>query len=49
MPDTTEPNMAKAAAAAAVVNGPEDDPLDWDAVSWRRAEGKVPNDPQMWS
>ncbi len=34
--DTTE-----VAAATAVVNGPEDEPLDWDAVSWRRAEANV--------
>jgi len=24
-----------------MVNGPEDDVLDWDAVDWRRAEGDV--------
>jgi RNA-directed DNA polymerase len=26
---------------AAVVNGPEDEPLDWDATQWRHAEENV--------
>jgi RNA-directed DNA polymerase len=26
---------------AAVVNGPEDEPLDWDAIQWRHAEENV--------
>ena len=36
MLDTTE-----VADIAAVVNGPEDEPLDWDAVQWRHAEENV--------
>jgi RNA-directed DNA polymerase len=28
-------------AAGAVVNGPEDEPLDWDAIQWRHAEENV--------
>ena len=27
--------------AAVVVNGPEDDPLDWDAINWRTVEDDV--------
>ena len=30
-----------AAPASGVVNGPEDDVLDWDAVDWRAAEDDV--------
>jgi hypothetical protein len=35
--------MTEAAAAVtdAVVNGPEGDPLDWDAVNWRQVEEDV--------
>ena len=35
--------MTEAAAAVtdAVVNGPEGDPLDWDAVDWRQVEENV--------
>src|SRR5260370_34224393 len=35
--------MTEAAAAVtdAVVNGPEGDPLDWDAVDWRQVEEDV--------
>ena len=29
------------AAIEAVVNGPEDEPLDWDAIAWRPAEENV--------
>jgi hypothetical protein len=36
MLDTTE-----VADIAAVVNGPEDEPLDWDAVGWRQTEENV--------
>ena len=36
MLDTTE-----VADIAAVVNGPEDDLLEWDAVGWRHAEQNV--------
>ena len=28
-------------AADAVVNGPEDEPLDWHAISWRAVEEDV--------
>jgi hypothetical protein len=36
MLDTTE-----VADIAAVVNGPEDESLDWDAVGWRHVEQNV--------
>jgi RNA-directed DNA polymerase len=39
--DTTELGRTQVGATAVVVNGPEDDPLDWDAVSWRHAEENV--------
>jgi RNA-directed DNA polymerase len=32
---------AKVADIAAVVNGPEDELLDWDAIAWRHAEDNV--------
>ena len=41
MLDTTEPDTAAVAASGALVNGPEDERLDWDAVSWRHAEEDV--------
>ena len=40
MLDTTELDAA-AVAAGALVNGPEDEPLDWDAVQWRHVEQDV--------
>jgi RNA-directed DNA polymerase len=39
--DATELDTAEVAAAGAVVNGPEGEPLDWDAVQWRQAEENV--------
>src|SRR6266542_1292107 len=36
---TREPRDKLDAPAAAGVNGPKDDALDWDAVDWRRVEG----------
>ncbi len=41
MLDTTELDKAEVADIAAVVNGPEDELLDWDAVGWRHAEENV--------
>jgi hypothetical protein len=41
MLDTTELDKAEVADIAAVVNGPEDELLDWDAVGWRHAEQNV--------
>ena len=42
---TTKPDPVAGTSAvgadAVVVNGPEDEPPDWDAVSWRRAEENV--------
>ena len=38
---TTVLDTTEVAAATAMVNGPEDEPLDWDTVSWRRAEENV--------
>ena len=32
---------AASSAVAVVVNGPEDDPLDWHAIDWRAAEEEV--------
>lgn len=37
--DATE--LDEVAAAGGVVNGPEDEPLDWDAIQWRHAEENV--------
>ncbi len=39
MTTTREPRDKLDAPAAAGVNGPKDDALDWDAVDWRRVEG----------
>ena len=33
--------LDEVADIAAVVNGPEDEPLDWDAIAWRPAEENV--------
>jgi RNA-directed DNA polymerase len=41
MLDTTELDTAAVAASGALVNGPEDEPLDWDAIQWRHAEEDV--------
>jgi hypothetical protein len=41
MLDTTELDTAAVAASGALVNGPEDEPLDWDAIQWRHAEENV--------
>jgi RNA-directed DNA polymerase len=38
---TTTLDTTAVAAIEAVVNGPEDEPLDWDAVGWRHAEQNV--------
>src|SRR5207342_759931 len=38
---TTMLDTTAVADIAAVVNGPEDEPLDWDAVQWRQAEENV--------
>ena len=40
--DTTPTlESTEVAAIEAVVNGPEDEPLDWDAVGWRHVEQDV--------
>jgi RNA-directed DNA polymerase len=41
MTRTLEPKDKLDAAAAAVVNGPEDEPPGWHEVDWRAAEGNV--------
>ena len=46
MLDTTELDTAAVAASGALVNGPEDEPLDWDAIQWRHAEEDVRRLPQ---
>jgi RNA-directed DNA polymerase len=38
---TTGRKAAGAAAGEVVVNGPEGEPVDWDAVDWRQVEGEV--------
>jgi N-terminal domain of reverse transcriptase len=38
---TTEPGTAVAVDGGVVVNGPEGDLLDWDAVDWRQVEEDV--------
>jgi RNA-directed DNA polymerase len=39
--DTMATQPATMLAVVAVVNGPEDEPLDWHAVGWRAAEEDV--------
>ena len=39
--DTMATASAASSAVAVVVNGPEDDPLDWHAIDWRAAEEDV--------
>src|ERR1035437_8536851 len=39
--DTMATQPAAMLAADGVVNGPEDEPLDWHAISWRAAEEDV--------
>ena len=39
--DTMATQQAAMFAAVAVVNGPEDEPLDWHAIGWRAAEEDV--------
>ena len=39
--DTTVPPPADEAADGGVVNGPEDENLDWDAIDWRAIEDDV--------
>ena len=39
--DTMAMQPAAMLAADAVVNGPEDEPLDWHATSWRAVEEDV--------
>ena len=41
MTEAPEPEDKLDATAAVVVNGPEDAPLDWHAVDWRRVEDDV--------
>ncbi|HEV2372062.1 MAG TPA: reverse transcriptase N-terminal domain-containing protein, partial [Streptosporangiaceae bacterium] len=41
MARTLEPKGKLDAAAAAVANGPEDEPSGWHVVDWRAAEGNV--------
>ena len=41
MDATTEPGTAVAVDGGVVVNGPEGDLLDWDAVDWRQVEEDV--------
>ncbi len=41
MTATLKPTDMLDAAAMAVVNGPEDDPLDWDQINWGQAEKEV--------
>ena len=39
--DTMTTQQAAMSVAVAVVNGPEDEPLDWHAINWRAAEETV--------
>src|SRR5665811_1031570 len=39
--DTMATKQAAMSAAVAVVNGPEDEPLDWHAIDWRAVEEDV--------
>jgi RNA-directed DNA polymerase len=39
--DAMTPVQAATPAVVAVVNGPEDEPLDWDAIDWRTVEDDV--------
>ena len=39
--DTMATNQAAMSAVVAVVNGPEDEPLDWHAIDWRAVEEDV--------
>jgi N-terminal domain of reverse transcriptase len=40
--DTTiTPRTTEVVTDEATVNGPEDEPLDWDAVQWREAEEDI--------
>ena len=41
MDTSTMLDPTEVADIAAVVNGPEDEPLDWDATQWRHAEENV--------
>ena len=41
MDTTVTLDTTAVAATGAKVNGPEDEPLDWDAVQWRHAEQNV--------
>jgi hypothetical protein len=36
-----EDKLDATTATVGVVNGPEDAPLDWHAIDWRRVEGDV--------
>jgi hypothetical protein len=38
---TTKLAATKVADGRAVVNGPEDDALDWNAIDWRQVEEDV--------
>jgi RNA-directed DNA polymerase len=37
----TKRDATKVADGGVAVNGPEDEPLDWDAVDWRQVEEDV--------
>jgi RNA-directed DNA polymerase len=39
--DTATPPVPCGAAGGVVVNGPEDDDLDWHAIDWRAVEDDV--------
>lgn len=39
--DAMAARPAAGSAVPAVVNGPEDEPLDWHAINWRDAEEAV--------
>jgi RNA-directed DNA polymerase len=41
MTEAPEPEDKLGATTTVVVNGPEDEPLDWDAIDWRACEENV--------
>ena len=41
MTEAPEPKDKLGAVANAMVNGPEDETLDWDAIDWRACEENV--------
>ena len=38
---TSSPGLASVGTGAGVVNGPQDDELDWDGIYWRPVEDDV--------